>query len=173
MTIQQQIKSGWASKIILGTIFTLGVASSTMVMAAQKGHLQVTSKVQKMVQVVKDGKKTYQFIPAKKVIPGEIVQYSTFFQNISNKPADNIDIVNPIPKHTVYLPNSAHGNNTRIVYSVDGGRHYGKAETLRVRGKDGKFHPAKPSDFTHIRWQYNGSLAPKSRQAVGFRVRLL
>ena len=140
--------------------------------AAQKGHLKVTSKVQKMVVVNKAGKKSYKFISAAKVLPGEIVQYNTFFENISNKPATGINIVNPIPKHTVYLPNSAQGKNTKSVFSVDGGKHYGKAGTLKVRGQNGKLHPAKPSDYTHIRWQYHGSLAPKAKQAVAFRVRL-
>jgi uncharacterized repeat protein (TIGR01451 family) len=140
--------------------------------AAQQGHLKVTSKVQKMVIVNKAGKKSYTFIPATKVLPGEIVQYNTFFENISNKPATGINIVNPIPKHTVYLPHSATGKNTQSVFSVDGGRHYGKAGTLKVRGSDGKLYPAKPSDYTHIRWHYQGSLAPKAKQAVAFRVRL-
>ena len=146
--------------------------ASLQASAAQKGHLKVTSKVQKMVVVNKAGKKSYNFIPAKKVLPGEIVQYKTFFENISNKPATGINIVNPIPKHTVYLPNSATGKNTRSVFSVDGGKHYGKAGTLKVRGRDGKLHLAKPSDYTHIQWQYHGSLAPKTKQAVAFRVRL-
>lgn len=158
-------------------ILIAGAISSLLIMnvavnAAQQGHLKVTSKVQKMIIVNKGGKKSYQFIPAKTVLPGEIVQYNTFFENIGNKPANNINIVNPIPKHTVYLPNSAQGKNTQAVFSVDGGKHYGKAGTLKVRGRDGKWHPAKPSDYTHIRWQYQGNLAPKTKQAVAFRVRL-
>ena len=162
---------------ILNKLLLVGAVSSLLLLsfqasAAQKGHLKVTSKVQKMVIVNKAGKKSYQFIPAVKVLPGEIVQYNTIFENVSNKPAGNINIVNPIPKHTVYLPNSANGKNTRAVFSVDGGKHYGKAGTLKVRGKDGKIHPAKPSDYTHIRWQYQGSLAPRAKQAVAFRVRL-
>ncbi len=140
--------------------------------AAQQGSLKVTSKVQKMVIETKAGKKSYKFIPATKVLPGDIVQYNTFFENISNKSAGNINIVNPIPKHTVYLPHSAQGKNTQSVFSVDGGKHYGKAGTLKVRGSDGKLYPAKPSDYTHIRWHYLGNLAPKEKQAVAFRVRL-
>jgi len=158
-------------KLLLGTIASL-VILTTQAMATQQGHLKVTSKVQKMVIVNKGGKKTYKFVSAAKVLPGEIVQYNTFYENISNKPAGNINIVNAIPKHTVYLPNSAQGKNTQSVFSVDGGRHYGKAGTLKVRGRDGKLHPAKPSDYTHIRWHYQGNLAPRAKQAVAFRVRL-
>lgn len=168
---QITIKISTVIKILLSGFLAL-VFFTTQAIAAQSGHLKVTSKVQKMVIINKGGKKSYKFIPAIKVLPGEIVQYNTFFENISNKPAANINIVNPIPKHTIYLPNSANGKNTNTVFSVDGGKHYGKAGTLKVRGKNGKIHPAKPSDYTHIRWQYHGSLAPRSKQTVAFRVRL-
>jgi len=159
-------------KILCAISLSVLMLTSTSANAVQKGHLKVTSKVQKMVIVNKAGKKSYKFIPAAKVLPGEIVQYNTYFENISNKPATGINIVNPIPKHTVYLPNSATGKNTQSVFSVDGGKHYGKAGTLKVRGRDGKLHPAKPSDYTHIQWHYKGKLAPKTKQAVAFRVRL-
>lgn len=168
---QITIRISTVIKILLSGFLAL-VFFTTQAIAAQSGHLKVTSKVQKMVIINKGGKKSYKFIPAIKVLPGEIVQYNTFFENISNKPAANINIVNPIPKHTIYLPNSANGKNTNTVFSVDGGKHYGKAGTLKVRGKNGKIHPAKPSDYTHIRWQYHGSLAPRSKQTVAFRVRL-
>lgn len=159
-------------KVLVAVAVSSVLIMSSQANATEQGHLKVTSKVQKMVVIKKDGKTSYKFVPATKVLPGEIVQYNTFFENISNKPAGNINITNPIPKHTVYLPHSAQGKNTRAVFSVDGGRHYGKAGTLKVRSKDGKLHPAKPSDYTHIRWQYQGKLAPKTKQAVAFRVRL-
>ncbi len=158
-------------KLLLGAIASL-VFLTTQAVAAPQGHLKVTSKMQKMEIINKSGKQTYRFVPAAKVLPGEIIQYNTFYENISHKPAGNINIVNAIPKHTVYLPNSAQGKNTQSVFSVDGGKHYGKAGTLKVRGSDGKLYPAKPSDYTHIRWHYQGNLAPKAKQAVAFRVRL-
>jgi uncharacterized repeat protein (TIGR01451 family) len=166
------LKGRLLNSLLIGTVASL-VFITSHAAAVQQGHLKVTSKVQKMVLVNKGGKKSYEFIPAAKVVPGETVQYNTFFENISDKPADNINIVNPIPENTVYLANSAHGKNTQIVFSVDGGKNYGKAGTLKVRGNDGKLYPAKPSDYTHIQWQYLGNLAPKTKQAVGFRVRLL
>ncbi len=168
------IKLNMVRNIALGAVISAGLLSpAVMASAVPQGHLQVTSKVQKMIYVNHNGKRVATYIPAKKVIPGEIVQYNTFFQNIGNQPADNINIVNPIPKHTVYLPNSAQGQNTQILFSVDGGKHFAPAGALKVRGKDGRLHLAKPSDYTHIRWQYRGSLPPKQRKAVGFRVRLL
>ena len=164
-----KLMTALGSIAILSSMLLFGSQASA---AAPQGHLKVTSKVQKMITINENGKKTYQLIPATTVLPGEIIQYNTFFQNISNKPASNINIVNPIPKHTVYLPNSAQGKNTVTVFSADGGKHFEKASTLKVQRSNGKWYQAKPSDYTHIRWQFQGSLAPKTKQVVAFRVRL-
>ena len=169
LTTKFKLMTALGSIAIISSMLLFGSHASA---ATAQGHLKVTSKVQKMIIVKKNGKKSYQFVPATKILPGEIVQYNTFFQNISNKPASNINIINPIPKHTVYLPHSAQGKNTITVFSIDGGKHYGKQGTLKIQRKDGKWHLAKPSDYTHIRWQYKGSLAPKAKQVVAFRVRL-
>lgn len=149
------------------------LCASTNAMAG-KGHLNVDSKAEKVISVLnKKGERTYKHLPADKVLPGEIVQYSTLFTNISTKPANNINITNPIPKHTVYLANTASGAHCNIVYSIDGGKKWAKPEYLNVQGNDGKMYPAKPSDYTHIRWEYQGDLQPQERKAVSFQVRLL
>jgi uncharacterized repeat protein (TIGR01451 family) len=157
--------------VALGLIMGLGVIS-TNVSAAPQGHLKVTSKVQKLVVTNRNGKKVATYVPAAKVLPGETVQYNTFFQNIGNQAANNITIVNPIPKHTTYLPNTAQGQNTVVSFSVNGGKSYAPKGALKVRGRDGKVRAAKPSDYTHVKWQYRGNLAPKATKSVGFKVRL-
>lgn len=167
-TTKFKLMTALGSIAILSSILLFGSAHAS----TPQGYLKVTSKAQKMIIINDHGKKTYKFVPATKVLPGEVIQYNTFFQNISNKPASNINIVNPIPKHTIYLANSAQGKDTITIFSVDGGKHYAKAGALRVRGTDGRLHLAKPSDYTHIRWEYIGILAPKTKQAVSFRVRL-
>lgn len=151
-----------------------GVLFASAAAMASKGHLNVESKAEKVISVVNEkGERTYKQIPASKVLPGEIVKYTTFFTNISNKAAADININNPIPEHTVYLPNTASGVNSNIVFSVDGGKKWAKPEQLKVRGTDGKMYPAKPADYTHIRWEYQGDLQPQERKAVSFQVRLL
>ncbi len=155
----------------LSLALSLGLVSGAS--AAQQGHIKLTSSVQKLVIVNQNGKQVHQFIDAKKVLPGETVQYSTSMQNISKKSAEGIKIDNPIPAHTVYLQNSAYGKNMHITFSVDGGRQYGLPATLKVKGNDGKLYPAKASDYTHIRWQYKGSLSPTEIKLVGFKARLL
>ena len=165
-----------AQSLILGTTLSLAISVglvSGVASAAQQGHIKLTSSVQKLIIVNQNGKRTHKLIEAKKVLPGETVQYSTTMQNISRQSAGGIKVDNPIPAHTVYLQNSAYGKNMHITFSVDGGRQYGLPATLKVRGNDGKIYPAKASDYTNIRWEYKGSLAPKEIQQVGFKARLL
>lgn len=173
MTIRNKINQINLSKRLVG-LFALLLAISFQANAAQDGYIKLTSQVQKMVIVDKgNGEKSYEFEPAAKVLPNEVVQYNTYFENISNKPADNVQIINKIPEHTVYLENSAQGKSTDIVFSVDGGKHYEKEDLLEVVGQNGERRAAKPSDYTHIRWQYKKSLSPSEEQAIAFRVRLL
>jgi uncharacterized repeat protein (TIGR01451 family) len=164
-------------KIIKRMVLTAGFITfvlSASVAWAAAGQITIGTKAEQLITTTDEyGNKIKKRIPASKVVPGEIVYYTTWFENIGKQAADDINITDPIPKHTVYVPNSARGENTTIRFSVDGGKHWGKEGSLKVRGADGKMRPATARDYTHIRWQYNGSLQPKEKQAVGFQARLL
>lgn len=161
------------SKTLKITALALMVFGSAT-LAAKNGHIKLTSHVEKVITVTNaQGKQVQKTVPAEKVLPGEVVHYSSTFENVSNKGADNIGITNPIPQHTVYVAGSAHGQNCDITFSVDGGKSWARPEALKVRGKDGKVQKAKPADYTHIKWKYRGSLKPKEVEAVGFKARLL
>ncbi len=143
-------------------------------LAAKQGHIKLTSQAEKIITVKDEqGNSVNKLIPAVKVLPGEIVQYTNTFENTSSERADNIGITNPIPEHTVYVPNTATGDNFIITYSVNGGNSWGTATTLKVKGSDGEMYQAKPKDYTHIRWQYGKSLNPAEKKSVSYRVRLL
>jgi len=152
----------------------LGLALSTSAGAIEKGHIKLTSVVNKEITVTdQNGQKKIKLIPAKKVLPGDILQYVTSFKNISNKMADNIGITNPIPANTHYLPNTATGNEFTISYSIDGGKHWAQPAQLKKRDQQGQWQLASAKDYTHIRWTYNGNLAPQEQKIISFNVQLL
>lgn len=117
-----------------------------------------------------DGKVEKKRVTAQKAVPGTEVIYTSTFRNIGKRPAGNIGIVNPVPANTTLVAGSAFGENTQVTFSADGGRNWAAADKVTVTGADGKQRPAGISEFTHIRWNYRGELAPGKQGAVGFRV---
>jgi uncharacterized repeat protein (TIGR01451 family) len=156
--------------LLLTTMLVALLGSFSPVVFAADGAIKVTSIAQTEVEVVgKDGKKTLQRTPVTRAVPGTEVIYTTTFENAINKPAGNISINNPIPANTEYKAGSAFGKDCEILFSIDGGKTFGHAENLRIRGADGKERPALPKEYTHIRWNYKGQLAPGKSGEVGFR----
>jgi uncharacterized repeat protein (TIGR01451 family) len=137
----------------------------------QKGPIVVKSVAEVEVDVKNAaGVVEKKRAPAALAAPGTQVIYTTTFTNESNKPAGNVAVSNPIPADTRYVDGSAVGENTAITYSVDGGKSYATPDKLKVKTAEGKERAALAADYTHIRWAYNGALAPEKTGSAGFRV---
>lgn len=141
--------------------------------AEKQGHIEIKSTVNILKTVIENGEKVQKLFPATKVLPNTILFYTNTFTNISDAPTDNIKLINPIPKHTLYQVGSAQGKNSNIDFSVDGGKHWGKSEALTILNNDGNAIPATAKDYTHIRWIYMKNLAPAEQQNVYFQSKLL
>lgn len=138
--------------------------------AADAGAVKLTSLAEvEQVTVGKDGKSSVKRVPPAKAVPGTEVIFTTVFENVSNKPAGDIVITNPVPDNTSYKAGSAMGRDTEITYSVDGGRNFAAPEQLKVKGADGKMRTAQASEYTHIRWRYKKQLPPGKSGDVSFR----
>ena len=98
------------------------------------------------------------------------LMYTVSFQNIGFTASGNIDITSPVPPHTVYIPDSAHGKNCDILFSVDGGNSWGTAGQIEIQNTDGSWRMATARDYTHIKWLYRPQLRPAEVQQVSFQV---
>ncbi len=171
-TIRRNLNNALKSTLKVAAMGLLLLSTNNAL--AKSEHIKTSSTVEKVITVKNEqGQPVKKLIPAIKVLPGEVVQYTNLFENIGNENVDNIGVTYPIPEHTVYVPNTATGKNFSITYSVDGGKHWGAPASLKVKGKDGKTHPATPADYTHIRWGYKASLKPTEIKRVSYQVRLL
>lgn len=138
---------------------------------AQKKHVELAAKVEREIEVVDaNGAKTIKREHAEKVMPGETVVYTITASNVGDEPATNVVITDPIPEHMNYT-GSITGEGTRITFSVDGGKTYDVASALLVPEGESE-RPAKPEEYTHIRWTFNDALEPGSTHSVEFRARL-
>jgi uncharacterized repeat protein (TIGR01451 family) len=123
-------------------------------------------------QVNAKGEKVVVRQPAALVEPGEIAIYTNSFTNVGKQPAANVVIDTPIPKNTQYLLGSATETGFDLLFSVDGGKSFGKPDTLTVTDAQGRKVPAGDKDYTNIRWTMLSPLKPGATGVVEFRVRV-
>ncbi len=149
-------------------LFALSVAAS----AQEQGHLNVQTVVQKEVTTVNDaGETETSLVPADTVVPGENVVYTITFRNISDEPAEDVVITNPIADSLTYIEGSAFGPGTDIQFSVDGGQTFADRGELTVT-EDGAARAAQVEDFTHIRWVMTQELAVGAQGTARFSAKL-
>lgn len=142
-----------------------------MAWGQQKGAVELTSIAEvEVVQKNEKGKEEPKRVEASKanVAPGETVIFTVQYVNKGDKPAENVVINNPVPRHMDYIEKSAEGKDTKIDFSVDGGRTFGAPDKLRVKGADGKERTALASEYTHIRWVLLKPIPAGEKGSVSF-----
>ena len=115
------------------------------------------------------GREVVKLIPADRVVPGDRVIYTLEVRNTGATAVDAPIVTHPVPEHMRYVADSAVGPGAEVSYSVDGGHSFGRAESLKVLGVDGRPRPAVAADYTDIRWQLKSSLKANSVAFVRFR----
>jgi uncharacterized repeat protein (TIGR01451 family) len=134
------------------------------------GALSLKTVVEKVVETqAADGTTKTELVPAASAVPGDQVVYTVTFKNVSSQAADNIRITNPIPAEMQYVAETASGPGSDVLYSVDGGKTYGRANELYVTDADGTRRQAGPADYTHIRWVLKSPLAAGAQGSARFR----
>lgn len=142
--------------------------------AQQKGSIELKSLAEvEVVQTDAAGKKTVSRVDAAtaKVVPGDVVVFTTEYRNIGSKPTESVVITNPVPEHVVYVDKSAVGRGARIDFSVDGGKGYATAGKLVVT-EAGKKRKAGAQDYTHIRWTLTKPVPPGGKGNVSFKAKI-
>lgn len=94
---------------------------------------------------------------------------SVRFANSSDRVLDAIRITSPIPPDLAYVSGSASGPGADVLYSVDGGRSFGRPEELTMQAPDGSVRGAEPADYTHVRWVLRTSLDAGASGVARFR----
>ncbi|MEH1842148.1 MAG: hypothetical protein V7L20_26310 [Nostoc sp.] len=125
-----------------------------------QGQLQLRLEAEKQV-VAQDqqGKQSKKWEPLKGqavVRPGDVLRYTLSGENTSDRPVKNLVLNQPIPKGMVYVLKSVSAaNNTKVIYSIDGGRSFVENPTVKVTLPNGKVEtkPAPANVYTHIRLQ--------------------
>jgi uncharacterized repeat protein (TIGR01451 family) len=153
---------------MMAAVAAVGVSGA--VAAQDSGQLNVQTVVEKAAAVVnRDGQPRTELGALEAAVPGDELIYTVIFTNISGESADNVQVTHPIPEALRYVRDSAVGPGTDICYSIDQGASFGAADVLMVQLADGGQRPAKPDDYTHIRWILEDSLEAGARGFARYR----
>jgi uncharacterized repeat protein (TIGR01451 family) len=160
------------NKVMIYGLFIAIMLLPAMAMAA--GNVSVSIKTEKQEVVVKNGKKLNQIVPATKFAPGDTIIYTITYTNKGTEPAVNAVVVDPVPKGTSYIGDSATGAGAELTFSIDGGKTFKKPSELfhqvTVAGK--KEQKLASSDmYTDIRWTIPQIPAGGSGKVI-FKVRV-
>ena len=145
----------------------------TAVLAEPKVSIQTVAE-KEVIQTV-DGKQVKKLVPAKSADPGQKLIFTLNYKNSGNEKAVNVKIDNPIPKDTTYVVGSGIGKNSKMLFSIDGGKTYNAPSMLKytVTLTDGKKveKQASPDQYTNVRWVIN-EIPPGGGGKVGFQVKV-
>jgi hypothetical protein len=94
---------------------------------------------------------------------------SVRFTNVSDHVVDSIRITSPVPADVQYVPRSASGPGSEVLFSVDGGRSFGRPEELMLTAADGTVRGADAADYTHVRWILRAPLDAGAAGVARFR----
>lgn len=154
-------------KLILKTAALLLLMPTAAINAQEQNTLDVRTTVQKEEIVTTDGGETEtRLVDPDTVLPGDKVVYTITITNVGAEAADDVVVTNPIDPSLTYVDGSVFGAGMRIEFSANG-QTFAARDELTVADNGGE-RPAVATDYTHIRWTLEGSLAAGSTGVARF-----
>lgn len=151
----------------------LGVASaavSAQPAADSDPDVVVSSALERIVATAADGG-----VPDVQITSGTVASHadqlivSVRFTNVSASSVDHVRITSPIPSDVKYVPESAIGPGSDVLFSVDNGRTFGRPAELTLPTQNGSARLADAADYTHVRWVLNAPLDAGATGVARFR----
>ena len=110
--------------------------------------------------------KGFKLVPITRAVEGDVIVYNIAVNNVSNRPVNNLVLNQKIHRGANYVLNSATSiAGADLVFSIDGGKSYSTRPMIDDE-------PAPANRYTHVRWIFNGSIAPKSQSYVSYEIRV-
>lgn len=123
----------------------------------------------------KDGKRIVELLPVEKTARGDVLVYTVNYRNTGRSVARNVVVVDPIPAETTYIPKSATGQNTKILFSINGGATF-QEPPVYFKSRDAAgtetTRPAPPEMYTHLKWIVQVPLEPDETGKASFKVKV-
>lgn len=161
------------TSLLRSTLLGLALSMTSMwALAAPQISLLITAE-KDIVEVDDEGQQITRRVAATDTVPGDVLFYTIRYSNTGDETARNVQLDNPVPDATAYQANSAWGEGSDILFSIDGGKTFKKASSLtyQVTGADGQSEnrQASPEQYNAIRWIIE-EVAPGAEGSSGFSV---
>lgn len=157
------------------TLLTLALVALTCLPVWAKPKLEVNITASKDVVETVKGVKVTKRMPAQAAVSGDILTFTVIYKNSGNETASNAVINNPISNNMSYLDNSASGEGSTILFSIDGGKTYKKPSLLSYEIKQpnglAERQTARPEEYTHVQWVLK-SVPPNASGTLEFKARV-
>lgn len=155
---------------LLTTLLLVAVSGT----AFARPDVSISIQAEKEIYVTENGQPTVKRVDADNIYPGEVLIYTLRFANSGDESALNVVIDDPIPEATSYVPGSAFGEGSQILFSIDGGATFKRPSLLTyvvyLNGREEQ-RIASADQYTHIRWVVQQIKAGEKGE-VGFKVKV-
>lgn len=139
----------------------------------EQPNISIQIDVAKEVRQFKDNKWILQRVPVATTQRDDILVYTITYTNKGPSEAKDATIVDPIPAGTVYLLDSAQGENAEITCSINGGFLFQPppAKTTVQKPDGTREEIVAPANlYTHIKWTIRKPVFPKASGQLRFKV---
>jgi len=174
MNMKQEVRVSMGKRIVL-FVLILGVLTTMPSGVIAAGMDMKTIAEKEVTMVDHDGKEYLEYFLTEmvEVVPGNIIRFTNVYRNLGREAAEpGLTINNPVPKEVAYIGGTATGKNAKITFSVDGGKSFGLPSELFVTGEDGKKRPARPDEYTDIKWVILKAVLPGEEGSVAYKGKL-
>jgi uncharacterized repeat protein (TIGR01451 family) len=141
----------------------------------QKPQVNLELTAQQPVKT-KEGQMAWQKLDAKTVVqPGSSLRFEVKANNVGDRAAQQFKLTQPIPQGMEYkLGSAASSAKAQTVFSIDGGKTFVANPQLPVKKTDGQvaMQPAPAASYTHVRWNFEQTLAAKAQEQTAYEVRV-
>jgi uncharacterized repeat protein (TIGR01451 family) len=147
-----------------GLIFAAAALLAAPALAANQVSLVSEVFVEKVV-VAPNGRASTLLKQPDVVMPGDNLVFVVKYRNEGAQSARNFILTNPMPNAVAFREAAGEG----ALFSVDGGKSWGRLGELKVQGSDRRLRSARPDDVTHVRWAFRQPLPAGASGKVTFR----
>ena len=163
-------RSGRYAGLLLSVASAAGSAIGAQPTTDSRHDVVVSSSLERIVAASADAR-----APDLQIASGTVASHadqlivSVRFTNVSKSIVDTVRITSPIPADVKYVPGSASGPGSEVLFSVDNGRTFGRPAELTLPAQNGGTRVADAADYTHVRWVLNAPLDAGATGVARFR----